>query len=135
MKNRISMITLGVDDLDASIAFYRDVFGFARVGSEDGIAFFELNGSWLCLYGKDGLAKDAKAEVGTGFPNITLSQNLASEAEVDQTYAALIAAGATPVSEPHKAYWGGYSSYVADPDGYRWELAHNPFGWIGPRDD
>lgn len=135
MKHRISMITLGVADLERSIAFYRDVFGFPRIGPEDGIAFFELSGTWLCLYNKDGLAKDALAETGEGFANVTLSQNLASNAEVDETYAALVAAGAQPVSEPHKAYWGGYSSYVADPDGYRWELAHNPFMWIGPKDD
>ena len=71
---------------------------------------------------------------GEGFRGVALAHNLASEAEVDQLYQAVLAAGATPVKEPQKVFWGGYSGYFADPDGHLWEIAHNPFAWIGPPD-
>ncbi|WP_323003555.1 VOC family protein [Denitromonas sp.] len=136
MKPRISMITLGVRDLAASIHFYEEGLGFPRMESPPTVAFFTLNGTWLGLYGRDALAEDAQVSPeGGGFPGFSLAHNLGSEAEVDQLMAQALAAGATLAKEPQKVFWGGYSGYFKDPDGYLWELAYNPFAWIGPRDD
>ena len=86
MKPRISMITLGVKDLEAAIRFYRDGLGFPKMESSSDVAFFPLNGSWLGLYNRDSLAEDATVSPdGSGFPGFTLSHNVESEAEVDQT--------------------------------------------------
>lgn len=135
MKPRISMITLGVRDLAASIHFYESL-GFPRMESPPTVAFFTLNGTWLGLYGREALAEDAQVSAeGGGFPGFALAHNLASEAEVDQAMAQALAAGATLVKAPQKVFWGGYSGYFKDPDGYLWELAHNPFAWVGPHDD
>ena len=136
MKPRISMITLGVRDLAASIHFYEEGLGFPRMESPPTVAFFTLNGTWLGLYGRDALAEDAQVSPeGGGFPGFSLAHNLGSEAEVDQLMAQALAAGATLAKAPQKVFWGGYSGYFKDPDGYLWELAYNPFAWIGPRDD
>ncbi|MEZ5628151.1 VOC family protein [Denitromonas sp.] len=136
MKPRISMITLGVRDLAASIHFYEEGLGFPRMASPPTVAFFTLNGTWLGLYGRDALAEDAQvSNEGGGFPGFSLAHNLGSEAEVDQVMAQALAAGATLAKAPQKVFWGGYSGYFKDPDGYLWELAYNPFAWIGPRDD
>ncbi|SDW05465.1 VOC family protein [Marinobacter mobilis] len=135
MKPRMSMITLGVEDLDRSIRFYRDGLGLSQLESPPSVAFFPLNGTWLGLYGREALAEDAGVPAqGQGFRAVTISHNLASEAAVDQLMAEAVAAGATEVKKPQKVFWGGYSGYFADPDGHLWELAHNPFMWVGPED-
>lgn len=135
MKPRISMITLGVKDLEASVRFYRDGLGLPQMESPPSVAFFTLNGTWLGLYGHDALAEDATVDAaGSGFRGVTIAHNLASEAEVDALMEEAVAAGATLVKEPQKVFWGGYSGYFADPDGHLWEIAHNPFFWIGPED-
>jgi catechol 2,3-dioxygenase-like lactoylglutathione lyase family enzyme len=135
MQPRISMITLGVRDLEASIEFYATGLGFPKVESEPSVAFFSLNGSWLGLYGRDALAEDATvATEGQGFGGFTLAHNVHSEPEVDAVFQQAITAGATSVKQPQKVFWGGYSGYFADPDGHLWEVAHNPFLWIGPAD-
>jgi catechol 2,3-dioxygenase-like lactoylglutathione lyase family enzyme len=136
MQPRISMVTLGVRDLAASIEFYEKGLGLPRIESEPTVAFFNLNGSWLGLYGWDALAKDAEiSPAGNGFRGVSLAHNLNSEAEVDTVYAAALAAGATLVKSPQKVFWGGYSGYFSDLDGHLWEIAHNPYLWIGPSDD
>ena len=136
MKPRISMVTLGVRDLEASINFYEKGLGFPRMESEPGVAFFTLNGTWLGLYGREALAEDATVSPeGKGFRAFSLAHNVASEEEVDEVVAQAIAAGATLVKKPQKVFWGGYSGYFEDPDGHLWEVAHNPFFWIGPRDN
>ncbi len=136
MKPRISMITLGVADLERSVKFYRDGLGFPQRESPPEVAFFTLNGTWLGLYGREALAKDATvSKAGEGFNNVSMAHNLASEAEVDAAMAEAIDAGATLVKPPQKVFWGGYSGYFRDPDGHLWELAHNPFAWIGPEDE
>ena len=135
MKPRISMITLGVKDLEKSVRFYRDGLGMPQMESPPGVAFFTLNGSWLSLYGRDALAEDASVDAkGSGFRGVALAHNLGSEAEVDALMMEAVAAGATLVKPPQKVFWGGYSGYFADPDGHLWEIAHNPFFWIGPED-
>ena len=97
------------------------------------MAFFSLNGSWLGLYGRDALAEDAGVSPeGGGFAGFALAHNLSSEAAVDALMAEVQAAGATVVKPPQKVFWGGYSGYFKDLDGHLWELAHNPFFWIGP---
>lgn len=136
MQPRISMITLGVRDLSAAIAFYEQGLGFPRMESPPGVAFFTLNGSWLGLYGREALAEDATvAPQGEGFEGFALAHNLNSEQEVDEAMAQALAAGATLVKQPQKVFWGGYSGYFSDPDGHLWELAYNPFFWIGPEDE
>lgn len=136
MKPRISMITLGVTDLQRSVDFYETGLGFPKMDSPPEVAFFTLNGTWLALYGRDALAEDAEvAAKGEGFKGLTLAHNLESEAEVDAAFQQAIAAGATSVKTPRKVFWGGYSGYFSDPDGFLWEIAHNPLFWVGPKDD
>ncbi|MCE8028544.1 VOC family protein [Billgrantia desiderata] len=136
MKPRISMITLGVSDLAASIRFYEEGLGLPRMESPPEVAFFTLNGTWLGLYGREALAEDAGvSSEGSGFSGIALAHNLASEEEVDELLEQAVAAGARLVKPGQKVFWGGYSGYFADPDGYLWEVAHNPFAWVGPKDE
>jgi catechol 2,3-dioxygenase-like lactoylglutathione lyase family enzyme len=135
MKPRISMITLGVRDMEASVKFYRDGLGFPHMDSSPDVAFFTLNGSWLGLYNRDSLADDATVSPeGSGFAGFTLAHNVTSEAEVDQTMEHAVSAGAKLVKPAQKVFWGGYSGYFQDPDGYLWEVAYNPHFWIGPED-
>lgn len=136
MKPRISMITLGVADLETSIKFYEEGLGFPRMESEPTVAFFTLNGTWLGLYGREALAEDANvSNEGSGFSGFAMAHNVASEAEVEAVLEQAVAAGATLVKPAQKVFWGGYSGYFKDPDGHLWEVAHNPFTWIGPEDE
>jgi len=136
MKPRISMITLGVRDLAAAREFYEKGLGFPRMESPPEVAFFCLNGTWLGLYGREALAEDATvSSQGEGFEGFTLAHNVSSEQEVDEVVRQAVAAGATLVKTPQKVFWGGYSGYFKDPDGHLWEVAHNPFFWIGPSDE
>ena len=125
---RVTLITLGVADLAASRAFYARLGWVEHAESQPGIAFFQMHGAVLGLFGKDELAADqgrARADLGVGA--MTLAQNFATEAEVDEAYAAAIAAGGTALKVPEKVFWGGYSGYWADADGHVWELAMNPY--------
>jgi len=135
MQPRISMITLGVRDLGKAVEFYEKGLGFPRMESPPSVAFFTLNGTWLGLYGRDELADDARVPAeGSGFNAFALAHNVKSEAEVDAVVQQAVDAGATLVKKPQTVFWGGYSGYFADPDGHLWEVAHNPFVWIGPGD-
>ena len=135
MKPRISMITLGVRDLPVAVKFYEDGLGFPRMASPPEVAFFTLDGTWLGLYGRDALAADATLSPdGGGFESFALAHNVESDARVDEVIKQAVSAGATLVKQPGKVFWGGYSGYFKDPDGHLWEVAHNPFFWIGPRD-
>jgi hypothetical protein len=124
----VTLITLGVADLAAARAFYARL-GWAEHGqSQPGVAFFQMHGAVLALFGAADLAADqgrAGAVLGTGA--ITLAQNFATEDEVDAAYAAALAAGGAALKAPEKVFWGGYSGYWADPDGHVWEVAMNPF--------
>jgi len=138
MDSRISMITLGVNDLTRSVQFYEQGLGLSRQTSPPEVAFFPLNGTWLALFERQAVAADAQFPAGTAspeagvFPGFTLAHNLPSEAEVDAVMAEAIAAGATVTKPAQKTFWGGYAGYFADPDGYLWEVAHNPHFWVGP---
>lgn len=135
MKPRISMITLGVDDLARSVKFYEEGLGFPKMESPPDVAFFTLNGTWLGLYGRKALAEDATVSAeGNGFAGFTLAHNVASEPEVDEVLKQAVAAGAALVKPAQKVFWGGYSGYFKDLDGHLWEVAHNPLFWIGPED-
>jgi uncharacterized protein len=136
MKHHISMITLGVRDLAASVRFYEQGLGFPKMDSPPEVAFFTLNGTWLGLYSRDALAEDASvAPGGTGFSGFALAHNVKSEKEVDEVIEQALSAGATVSKAAEKTSWGGYSGYFKDPDGHLWEIAHNPHFWVGPRDD
>jgi hypothetical protein len=136
MNPRISMITLGVMDLERSIAFYRDGLGFPKMESPPTVAFFTLNGTWLGLFGRESLAEDAAVPAdGGGFNSFALAHNVASETEVDKVMEQAAAAGATITKPPQQVFWGGYSGYFKDPDGHLWEIAYNPFFWVGPKDE
>ena len=128
VPNRISIVTFGVSDLARATAFYESLGWTKSSASMPTITFFDTVGPVFGLYEWSALADDAKVPAdGSGFRGVTLAMNLASTAEVDQVFAEWLAAGATSVVEPHTAFWGGYSSYVADLDGHLWELAHNPY--------
>lgn len=131
MKPKISLITLGVTDLQKSLAFYRDGLGFPThdYKEEQGVVFFKLEGTWLSLFPLDELAKDAQVEAPKvrGFSGVTLAHNVESKEKVDEVFAFACKAGAKEVKKPEEVFWGGYSGYFADPDGYLWEVAYNPF--------
>ena len=129
------MITLGVKDLATSVRFYKEGLGFPQMESPPEVAFFTLNGTWLGLYNREALAKDATVKSGgSGFNSFTLSHNVETEEDVDTIIRKAIEAGASIVKEPQKASWGGYSGYFKDPDGHLWEVAYNPYFWVGPHD-
>ena len=124
---RVTLITLGVADLATAIAFYERL-GWRQHGRQEGVAFFQLNGLALALFGLADLAADqGRAGATLGMGAVTLAQNFATEAEVDAAFTQALAAGATALKPPEKVFWGGYSGYWADPDGHVWEVAMNPF--------
>ena len=136
MKPQISMVTLGVRDLATSVKFYEEGLGFPRMDSPQEVAFFTLNGTWLGLYGREALAEDATvSSAGSGFESFSLVHNVHSEAQVDEVVGLAVEVGATLVKKPTTASWGGYSGYFEDPDGHLWEVAYNPYFWVGPSDE
>lgn len=135
MKPRISMITLGVKDIRKSTEFYEKGLGFPKIDSPPEVSFFSLNGTWLGLYGNEALADDAQiSSEGRGFKGVALAHNVESESEVDEVLQQAQLAGATIVKNGQKVFWGGYRGYFKDLVGHLWEVAHNPFIWIGPKD-
>jgi catechol 2,3-dioxygenase-like lactoylglutathione lyase family enzyme len=128
MEARISIITLGVSDLQRSVAFYRDGLGLPTTFKEgEGIAFFQLKGTWLALFPWGELAKDAGLPPERArFGGITLAHNVESKERVDAGLEEALAAGAALIRPAQDMFWGGYSGYFADPDGHPWEIAWNP---------
>lgn len=126
--NRINIITLGVKDMQRSLTFYRDGLGFKTSVKEEnpGIVFFDNQGTKLALYPLEELAKDigdTEQLNNKGFSGITLAFNAHSAAEVDEVIKQAAQAGGTIVKYPELVFWGGYSGYFSDPDGYLWEVA------------
>ena len=129
MNQHLNIITLGVRDFKKSVEFYSKILGWKPSGdSNDDIMFFQAGRVVLALYPREKLAEDALiSSTGNGFSGITLAYNTHSEAEVDEIIGDLKSKGVKIVKQPQKVFWGGYSSYFADPDGYLWEVAYNPF--------
>ena len=128
MRPRLTLVTLGVDDMQRARRFY-EALGFkASSASQESVTFFDAGSVVLGLYGRAALADDAQVENSKpGFSGISLAHNVASETEVDAVIAEAVAAGGRLVKAAHKVFWGGYSGYFADPDGHLWEVAYNPF--------
>jgi hypothetical protein len=123
------MLTLGVANLDKATAFYQSVLATAPNTAYDGITFIELPGTWLALYPFKKLAKDISPEVTvtrSGFSGVTLAHNARSKDEVVEIVKRAESAGAQIVKEPQDNFWGGFSGYFADLDGYYWEVAWGP---------
>lgn len=129
MRQKLTLITLGVADVARAAVFYEAGLGWKRSGaSMDTYVLFNLGGMVLGLHPRQELAADAAvADDPTGFSGITLSQNATSEAEVDEALAKAEASGAAIVKPAQKASWGGYSGYFKDLDGHLIEIAYNPF--------
>ena len=128
MEPRLSFVTLGVADMVRSRAFYERLGFKASSVSEEAVAFFDAGGVVLALFGREALAAYAGLDaVGSGFRGVTLAHNVSSEAEVGRVLAEAVAAGARLLRPAEKAFWGGITSYFADPDGHVWEVAYNPF--------
>ena len=129
MKPRINIITLGVENPERAVNFYEKGLGWEKSKTSSGdITFFKLNGIVLALYPAHLLAEDDNVPFEKpGFPGITLAYNTSSEAEVDAIIDEVEKLGATIIKRPQKVFWGGYSSYFRDPEGYLFEVAYNPF--------
>jgi len=135
MDPRISIITLGVDDLERSLVFYRDGLGFPTTrDAESGIIFFQTRGICLALYPYEELAKDVSADFvvqRSKFPGITLAHNVQTKEEVETVLNLAERAGGKIEKEAQDVFWGGYSGYFSDPDGYLWEVAWGAFNFRG----
>jgi catechol 2,3-dioxygenase-like lactoylglutathione lyase family enzyme len=127
MEPRISLITLGVADLERATRFYAECLDLPRIQTPPSITFFELGKTWLALWPRESLAADAGlAAEGTGFCGFALAHNVRSTSEVDALLARVATYGATVTKPGHVTDWGGYSGYFTDLDGFLWEVAHNP---------
>jgi len=134
MRARISLITLGVDDLERSLAFYRDGLGWPTEGivgqqfEHGAVAFFDLEqGLRLALWPRASLAHDSGLPPAPGSPTgFCLAHNVGSRLEVDEAMGQAQRAGAVVVKPPRDTFWGGYAGYFQDPDGHLWEVAWNP---------
>jgi len=128
MEQRVSIITLGVADLARSREFYERLGWRPSSASSPEIIFFQAGGMALALYPRAELAKDANVTPeGYAFPGFTLAFNVRTREEVDAVLDEAQKAGATLLKPAQKAFWGGYSGYFSDPDGFLWEVAWNPF--------
>lgn len=134
MKPRITLVTLGVDDLERAVAFYRDGLGFPTQGivgrefEHGAVAFFDLtDGLRLALWPRSSIAHDTGLTVTPrSATEFTLAHNVLTAADVDAVFAQALQAGARSVKAPAKTFWGGYTGYFQDPDGHIWEVAWNP---------
>jgi catechol 2,3-dioxygenase-like lactoylglutathione lyase family enzyme len=126
MEQRLSMVTLGVADLDRARRFY-EALGWRRHGDQAEVVFFQAGGMVLGLWSRESLAEDARVPAGgPGFGGIALAYNTRAREDVDAVLAKAEAAGATITKPAEEAFWGGYTGYFADPDGHLWEVAWNP---------
>ena len=128
----ISVVTLGVTDIERSERFYMEGLGLEHARPPKGVIYFKLAGLRLALFPRDALARYAGVEPTSpdGFGGATLSCNVASRSEVDALTARAAAAGAAVIRAPETVSWGGYCAWIADPDGHLWEIVWNP-KWDG----
>ncbi|MFM2284845.1 MAG: hypothetical protein RLZZ543_342 [Bacteroidota bacterium] len=128
MQQRLSFITLGVNDFEGMKRFYTEVFGWKIMNANDGIVFFHLNGFIFGLYPAHALAEDVGVKNdGQGFKQSSMAINFNSKEKVDAVFTELISKGATSIKQPEEVFWGGYRGYIADPENNYWEIAWNPF--------
>ncbi len=139
MKPRLSLITLGVDDLDRALAFYRDGLGLPTKGivgrefEHGAVVFFEMEGLILALWARADLAHDSgRAQPAGASAGFALAHNVSARGEVDAVMEQARLAGATVVKPAGDTFWGGYAGYFADPDGHLWEVAWNPQPVVAP---
>jgi len=126
VKQRISLVTLGVADLERARTFYEALGWETGAGAGDDVVFFQAGGMVVALWDRARLAKDSCVTDSPGWGGVTLALNFGSPQEVDAVIEETRAAGATIGREPAETFWGGYSGVFVDPDGHPWEIAHNP---------
>jgi uncharacterized protein len=128
MEQRVSLITLGISDLDRSKKFYEALGWQTGAAPDDDVAFFQAGGMVFALWDRAKLAEDSAVTDSGGWGGITVAYNTRSQEEVDEVIEEARKAGATIGREPAETFWGGYSGIFIDPDGHPWEIAHHP-GW------
>ena len=129
MEQRVSLITLGVRDLERALTFYESLGWRSHAGTENDVVFFQAGELVVALWDRGKLAEDSAVQDPGGWGGVTLAYNTRSPEEVDAVIAEARAAGAVIGREPAPTFWGGYSGIFVDPDGHPWEVAHNP-GWV-----
>jgi len=132
---RMTVVTLGVADLARSTGFYETIFGVRPNSGYEGISFFELPGTWLTLYPIEELAKDISPQLSAArgsFSGITLAYNAPSKDAVLAIFEEVQAAGASIAKAPQDTFWGGFSGYFTDLDGYYWEVVWGPMFDFAP---
>jgi uncharacterized protein len=129
MEQRLSLITLGVADLERARAFYEALGWRSETPPEQGVVFFQAGGMVVALWDRDKLAEDSGVEDPGGWGGVTLAYNVRSPAEVDEVINEAREAGAEIAREGAETFWGGYSGVFIDPDEHPWEVAHNP-RWV-----
>ena len=133
MDPRVTLITLGVSDLERALRFYRDGLGWrlSSASVEGDVAFFQAGGLVVALWSRAELARDANIAPDDGWGAVALAHNLPSRTDVDRVAGEMVRAGGRMLKAPVDTAWGGYSGYVADPDGHPWEIAWNPHWPLG----
>ena len=131
MEQRVSLITLGVTDLEASRRFYEALGWTTGASPADDVVFFQAGGMIVALWDRSKLAEDSGVPDGEGWGGVTLAYNVGSPEEVDTVIGEAEEAGATIARRPGKTFWGGYSGVFVDPGGHPWEVAHNPSWTVG----
>ena len=126
MRQRVTLLTLGVRDVDRARRFYEALGWHTRAAPGDDVVFFQAGEMVFALWDRARLAEDSAVEDARGWGGVTLAHNVASREQVDAVIEEARAAGATIGREPAPTFWGGYSSVFIDPEGHPWEVAHNP---------
>ena len=128
MQQRLTFITLGVNDLVAMKTWYQQCLGWQPFKDDEGMCFFKLNGIVLGLYSANDLAEDIGIDAtGSGFKRFALAINMESQEAVDAFVAGVRSRGGRVVRQPEPVFWGGYRGYIADPEDNYWEIAFNPY--------